>query len=73
MDQDPHQEHHHNRREFPVKRTIFWTGILLTLVGYGFLSVPAETISMTAGNRAFTGLGLMISGAFLWLGTIFFS
>lgn len=66
-------EHHHKRRHFPIRRIIFWIGIALILLGYGFLSAPAETLAVTAGTRAFTGLGLVIGGAFLWLGAIFFN
>jgi len=66
-------EPHHKRRHLPIRRMIFWAGIALTLLGYGFLSAPAETFAVTASARAFTGLGLIIGGAFLWLGTIFFS
>jgi len=66
-------EPHHKRRHLPIRRIIFWAGIALTLLGYGFLSAPAETLAVTASARAFTGLGLIIGGAFLWLGAIFFN
>ena len=67
------QEPHHKRRPLPLKRMIFWAGIALILLGYGFLSAPAETLAVTASFRAFTGLGLIIGGAFLWLGALLFS
>lgn len=67
------QEHHPKRRGIPVRRIIFWLGVALILVGYVFLSVPAGTLPFAATTRAFTGLGLVIGGAFLWLGAIFFN
>lgn len=60
------------RKPLPLRRIAFYMGIALIPLGYGFLSAPAETLVATASTRAFTGLGLIIGGAFLWLGAIFF-
>lgn len=66
-------EHHPKLREpLPIRRIIFWIGIALVLVGYGFLSVPPEAGAVGAGERVFKGLGLVVAGAVLWLGTFFF-
>lgn len=61
------------RRKLPVRRIILYTGIALILIGYGFLSVPPDAGLTVAEERAFRGLGLVVTGATLWLGSIFFN
>lgn len=61
------------RRKLPVRRIVFYTGIALILLGYGFLSVPPDAGLAVAEERVFRGLGLVVIGATLWLGTIFFN
>lgn len=67
-----YQEYLRKQRKLLAKKIIFWVGIGLVLLGYGFLFIPAETPAVTAITRAFTGLGLVIGGAILWLGAVFF-
>lgn len=61
------------RRKLPLRRIIFYTGIALILVGYGFLSVPPDAGLAVAEERVFRGLGLVVIGAALWLGALFFN
>lgn len=66
-------EHRPKLREpLPIRRIIFWIGIALILVGYVFLSTPPEAGMDNTGERVFEGLGLVVVGAVLWLGTFFF-
>lgn len=60
------------REPLPVRRIIFWIGIALVLAGYGFLSTPPEAGVSGAEERVFKGLGLVVAGAVLWLGTFLF-
>ncbi|MHB8166634.1 MAG: hypothetical protein ACYDDT_07655 [Sulfuricella sp.] len=62
----------HEKRKPPLRRIAIYTGITLILVGYAFLSIPPETGLDVATRRAFTGIGLVITGAALWLGNFFF-
>lgn len=61
------------RKPFPVRKIILYTGVALIALGYGFLSVPPESGIAVAQKRAFTGIGLVMAGAVLWLGAIFFN
>lgn len=60
------------REPLPIRRTVLYTGVALILVGYSFLSVPPDAGLAAAEERAFEGLGLVMVGAALWLGAIFF-
>lgn len=60
------------RNPLPLQQIILYTGIALIALGYGFLSVPPEASVADAERRAFTGLGLVMAGAALWLGAIYF-
>jgi len=60
-------------KPLPVRRLIMFTGIALITLGYGFLSVPPEAALDVATRRAFTGIGLIIAGSALWLGTLVFT
>ncbi len=64
-------EPRHEKRKLPLRRIAIYVGITLILVGYGFLSIPPETGPDVATRRAFSGIGLIIAGAALWLGTFF--
>lgn len=61
------------KRQLPIRRTAIFTGILLILAGYTYLSIPPEAEMAVATERAFTGIGLVIAGAALWMGTLFFT
>ncbi|GAO35894.1 hypothetical protein SCT_1290 [Sulfuricella sp. T08] len=58
------------RYKLSVRRIVFFTGIALILIGYGFLSVPPDAGPDVAEERAFKGLGLVVAGAALWLGSL---
>jgi hypothetical protein len=66
------QERHSKQRHIPIRRIIFWIGISLILLGYVFISASANTFVATAEARVFVGIGMVIGGAILWLGAIFF-
>ena len=60
------------KRKLPIKRIITWTGAGMVLLGYVLLSIPPETESPVAVNRAFFGLTSVIFGAILWVGAFFY-
>ena len=55
------------------RKIIGLTGIVLILAGYFFLSIDPDTEPALAIKSAFTGLGLIIAGALLSLGTLIFA
>lgn len=56
-----------------LRKIVGLTGIALILAGYFFLGIDPDTEPALAIKRAFTGMGLIIAGAILSLGTLVFA
>jgi CHASE3 domain sensor protein len=63
---------HRKRRKLPLKLLTFFTGIILVLVGYGLLSLAPENNLAKTTDRVFLGMGVLVAGAVLWVGSLFF-
>lgn len=55
----------------PFRKIFGLTGIALILTGYSYLGIDPDTEPALAIKSAFTGMGLLIAGAFLSLGALF--
>ena len=53
-------------------RLCFYIGMALVILGYVFLCVSPEEDMQKTIDRVFIGLGMVVIGAVLWLGAIFF-
>ena len=57
----------------PFRKIFGLTGIALILAGYFFLGIDPDTEPAQVIKNAFTGMGLIIGGAILSLGTLVFA
>jgi len=57
----------------PFRKIVGLAGIALILAGYFFLGIDPDTEPALAIKSAFAGMGLIITGAILSLGALFFA
>lgn len=56
-----------------LRKIVGLTGIALILAGYFFLGIDPDTEPVMAIKRSFAGMGLIIAGAILSLGSLVFA